>query len=129
LNPIANQLDVPQFHRFCRALIGDYVDLLEMLAREGTRLCIVGVAGSPSCGIITTSSGYTGGRVRECEHTHVSGRGVFMEELLAELERRGVEARVEEIGADGRPKRMDEKEFGSLPGMKSFQREEIDRFD
>ena len=46
-----NQLDVPQFRRFCRALIEDYVDLLEMLAREGARLRIVGVAGSPSCGV------------------------------------------------------------------------------
>jgi predicted secreted protein len=69
-----------------------------MLARQGARLCIVGVAGSPSCGVITTSSGYTGGRVRECEHAHVAGRGVFMEELLTELERRGVATRVEEVG-------------------------------
>jgi predicted secreted protein len=93
-----NQLDVPQFRRFCCTLIEPYVDLLQMLVHEGTRLRIVGVAGSPSCGVITTSSGYTGGRVRECEHAHVSGRGVFMEELLAELERRGVPFRVEEIG-------------------------------
>lgn len=93
-----NQLDVPQFRRFCRTLIEDYVDLLQMLARQGARLRIVGVAGSPSCGVITTSSGYTGGRVRECEHAHVSGRGVFMEELLVELERRGVAFAAEEIG-------------------------------
>ena len=93
-----NQLDVPQFRRFCRSLIEQYVDLLQMLAREGARLRIVGVAGSPSCGVITTSSGYTGGRVQECEHTHVSGRGVFMEEFLAELERRGVPFLVEEVG-------------------------------
>ena len=93
-----NQLDVPQFRRFCCALIEDYADLLEMLAREGARLCIVGLAGSPSCGVQTTSSGYTGGRVRECEHAHVSGRGVFMEELLAELTRRGVAFRADEIG-------------------------------
>ncbi|MHB8118976.1 MAG: hypothetical protein ACYDHX_09655 [Methanothrix sp.] len=93
-----NQLDVPQFRRFCRALIENYVDLLEMLAREGARLRIVGVAGSPSCGVATTSSGYTGGRVRECEHARVSGRGVFMEELLAELERRNVPFQVEEVG-------------------------------
>ncbi|MEI6103876.1 MAG: hypothetical protein WCP70_08010 [Methanothrix sp.] len=93
-----NQLDVPQFRRFCRALIEDYADLLEMLARQGARLRILGVAGSPSCGVATTSSGYTGGRVRECEHTHVTGRGVFMEELLAELERRGVAFAAEEIG-------------------------------
>ena len=124
-----NQLDVPQFRRFCRSLIEQYVDLLQMLAREGAKLHIVGVAGSPSCGVETTSSGYTGGRVRECEHAHVSGRGVFMEELLAELERRGVAARAEEIGADGRPKRVDEKELGSLPGIAPFQREEIDRYD
>jgi len=93
-----NQLDVPQFRRFCRSLIEQYVDLLQMLAREGARLRIVGLAGSPSCGVITTSSGYTGGRVQECEHTHVSGRGVFMEELLAELERRGVPFHAEEVG-------------------------------
>src|SRR5512137_3071326 len=93
-----NQLDVPQFRRFCRALIEDYADLLEMLARQGARLRIVGVAGSPSCGVTTTSSGYTGGRPRAAEHTHVSGRGVFMEELLAELERRGVAYAAEEMG-------------------------------
>jgi predicted secreted protein len=93
-----NQLDVPQFHRFCRALIEDYADLLQMLARQSASLRIVGLAGSPSCGVITTSSGYTGGRVRECEHTHVAGRGVFMEELLAELERRGVAFQAEEVG-------------------------------
>jgi predicted secreted protein len=93
-----NQLDVPQFRRFCCALIEQYADLLEMLAHEGVRLRIVGLAGSPSCGVITTSSGYIGGRVQECEHTHVGGQGVFMEELLAELERRGVAFRAEEIG-------------------------------
>ena len=93
-----NQLDVPQFRRFCRALIEDYADLLEMLAREGARLCIVGVAGSPSCGAITTSSGYMGGLPGVAEHAHVSGRGVFMEELLAELERRGVAFAADEIG-------------------------------
>jgi predicted secreted protein len=97
-----------------------------MLSRGGTPLRIVGVAVSPSCGIATTSSGYKGGRVREQSHVHVAGRGVFMEELLAELERRGVRVVAEEIGAD---RRMDEKEFGSLPGIAPFQREEIDRFD
>jgi hypothetical protein len=36
--------------------------------------------------------------VRECEHARVSGRCVFMEELLAALERRGVPFQVEEAG-------------------------------
>ena len=69
-----------------------------MLAEQGARLRIVGVAGSPSCGVTTASSSYTGGRMREAEHARVARRGVFMEELLAELERRGVAARVEEVG-------------------------------
>ena len=94
-----NQLDVPEFRRFCRSLIVHYADLLEMLARQGKRIKIVGLAGSPSCGVDTTSSGYAGGRVRECEHEHVPGKGVFMEELMVELERRGVAFRAEEIGA------------------------------
>ncbi len=93
-----NQLDVPQFRRFCRALIKPHADILQMLVREGASLRIVGVAGSPSCGVITTSSGYTGGLPGAAEHTHVSGRGVFMEELLAELERRGVAFAAEEVG-------------------------------
>jgi predicted secreted protein len=92
-----NQLDVPQFRRFCRSLIEEYADLLQMLTRQGARLRIVGVAGSPSCGVITTSSGYTGGRVRECEHTHVSERGVFMDVLFDELARRGVPFRADEV--------------------------------
>jgi predicted secreted protein len=85
-----NQLDVPQFRRFCRQIIVPYADLLEMLAGQGVRLHIVGLAGSPSCGVETTSRGYTGGRVREQDHEHVSGQGLFMEELMAELERRSV---------------------------------------
>ena len=95
----SNQLDVPEFRRFCRSLIVHYADLLEMLARQGKRIKIVGLAGSPSCGVSTTSLGYGGGRVRECEHEHVAGKGVFMEELMLELERRGVAFRAEEIGA------------------------------
>ena len=93
-----NQLDVPEFRRFCRSMITPYADLLEMLAKKGAGIKIVGIAGSPSCGIITTSSGYLGGRVREARHEHVSGRGIFMEELLAELVRRGVGFDCKEAG-------------------------------
>ncbi len=91
-----NQLDIPKFRRFCRLLIAHYADLLEMLALQGVRLKIIGIAGSPSCGVATTSNGYTGGRVREAAHERVPGCGVFMKELLAELERRKVAFQVAE---------------------------------
>jgi len=98
-----NQLDVPEFRRFCRSMIIRYADLLEMLAKKGARIKIMGIAGSPSCGVITTSSGYSGGRVREAQHEHVSGRGIFMEELLAELVRRGVGFDCKEAGGKEGP--------------------------
>ena len=47
---------------------------------------------------LTIRKGPPGGRVREGEHARVSGRGVFMEELLAELGRQGVAVRLEEVG-------------------------------
>ncbi|MDM7935023.1 MAG: hypothetical protein QUS08_06495 [Methanothrix sp.] len=97
-----DQMDLPQFRRFCRSVIEEHADLLEMLAGRGLRIRIVGVAGSPCCGILTTSAGYTGGRVHEAPHRHVSGRGILMEELLAELERRGVAYYAEEVGGDER---------------------------
>ena len=85
-----NQLDVPEFRRFCRSLIAHYADLIELLSKKGCRIKLVGVKGSPSCGIKTTSSGYPGGKVRDSPHKHVPGPGVFMEELLKELNERGV---------------------------------------
>ena len=95
-----NQLDVPEFRRFCRSLIMHYADLIEMLASKGAGIRIVGVAGSPSCGVLSTSVGYQGGRVREASHEHVQGMGMFMEELTKELERRGVVFEVRESGND-----------------------------
>jgi predicted secreted protein len=85
-----DQLDIPQFRRFCRSIAAQYADLLEMLFRKGIRIRVVGVARSPSCGVNTTTRGYEGGRVREAASEAVPGQGVFMEELLAELRERGV---------------------------------------
>lgn len=91
-----NQLEVPEFLRFCRSLVVHYADLIQMMALKGLSVNIVGVAGSPSCGILTTSVGYRGGRVQESPHQQIPGRGVFMEELISELERRGIEFQCQE---------------------------------
>jgi predicted secreted protein len=92
-----NQLEVPEFRRFCRSIAAQYADLLEMLSSKGVRIRVVGVARSPSCGINTTTRGYEGGRVREAAHEVVAGPGVFMEELLAELRERGVAVSAREM--------------------------------
>ena len=92
-----NQLEVPQFRRFCRSIAAQYADLLEMLSQKGVRIRVVGVARSPSCGINTTTRGYEGGRVREAAHEVVAGPGVFIEELLAELRERGMAVSAREM--------------------------------
>ena len=59
-----------------------------------------GICGKPHCGVEMTSSGYTGGPPTGPgpASARVAGRGVFIEELLAELERRGVAFAAEEVG-------------------------------
>jgi predicted secreted protein len=95
-----NQLEVPEFRRFCKSLVVQYADIIGLLASKGTSIRIVGVAGSPSCGVLTTSVGYQGGSARESPHRHVTGMGVFMEELTGELESRGVAFDCQESGED-----------------------------
>ena len=55
-----NQLDVPEYRRHCRKLLHYYADLMEMIGGKGAKIMVVGVAGSPSCGIESTSEGYSG---------------------------------------------------------------------
>ncbi|NYT02802.1 MAG: hypothetical protein GKC10_08635 [Methanosarcinales archaeon] len=93
-----NQLDLPEYRRFCRRILEHCLDMAEMHSRQGFPIVIVGVAKSPSCGVCSTTEGYRGGLVREQEHRHVPGRGVFMEELERELSRRGVPAEWQEAG-------------------------------
>lgn len=86
-----NQLDVPEFRRFCRSLVTHYADEIEGLASKGCRIRVVGLEGSPSCGAVTTSAGYSGGKIQPQAHQHVKGAGVFFEELFDELRLRGVD--------------------------------------
>jgi predicted secreted protein len=92
-----NQIDVPEFRRFCGRLIEPYADLIEMLASRGYSIKIIGAVGSPSCGVKTTTAGYSGGRVRAAEHEHIPGMGVFLEVFTSELRRRGVSFGLEEM--------------------------------
>jgi predicted secreted protein len=93
-----NQIDIPSYRRYCCEIFLHSADLIEEFAKKGYEIEVVGVEGSPSCGINSTTSGYTGGKIRPQDHDHVSGMGVFMEEVAKELERRGVPFRLREAG-------------------------------
>lgn len=92
-----DQLDHPSYRRFCRKIFTPLADLLEDLAANGTSIRIIGVPKSPSCGVEITSVGGEPGKVKEFHHSHAQGPGVFMEEIIKELERRGVKFEIEDV--------------------------------
>ena len=86
------QYDNPGYRSLCRKLC----KLVAYYALEYTRcgvevVGLVGIAGSPSCGVNTTSTGWTGGEpvVKE-KSRRVKGRGVFTEILLETLRKHGI---------------------------------------
>jgi predicted secreted protein len=93
-----DQLDHPAYRHFCRELFTPFADLLEDLAARGIKIKVIGVPKSPSCGVELTSVGGEPGKVKEFHHKHVPGSGVFMEEIMKELKKRGVEFERGDVG-------------------------------
>jgi predicted secreted protein len=85
------QLDIPNYRRFCRNIFQPMADTLQVLYRAGYKIRLIGVKGSPSCGVMTTSVGFEGGRLREMDHSHIQGRGIFFDEIIQELKNRDIE--------------------------------------
>lgn len=107
------QYDTAAFRRHCRCLLAGTMDQLESHLRSGHRIeGIVGVDGSPSCGVFSSCSGYEGGEIsfggfversrtalRRCR-----GEGIFMAELRALLSETGISlpfSAVDEEAPDG----------------------------
>ncbi|AKB28544.1 hypothetical protein MSSIT_1825 [Methanosarcina siciliae T4/M] len=93
-----DQLDHPAYRSFCRKIFTPLADMLEDLAANGIKLRIIGVPKSPSCGVYITSVGGEPGKSKEFHHSHAPGPGVFMEEIIKELEGRRVEFEIEDAG-------------------------------
>ncbi len=89
---VKEQYDNVGFRSFCRRLAVSIKDYVAEYVRNNYELvAIIGVSGSPSCGVKrTTSSNEWLGNPREApKEVKVEGMGVFMEELLRVLGRYG----------------------------------------
>lgn len=88
------QYDTLGYRRHCRTLARITADSIEQFQRRDYEMVIVGLDGSPSSGVrfTGTARGRWGGRPESSEDDFqmVAGMGVWMEELKAELERRGI---------------------------------------
>jgi predicted secreted protein len=92
---VKEQLDTSAYRRHCRRLAGAVAGAIEVHVRRGDDVIVVGIEGSPSMGVhVTSSDPDRGGRPEWPDGSDelAPGSGIFMEELVAELTARGVEA-------------------------------------
>jgi predicted secreted protein len=91
---VREQYDTIAFRRHCRSLVAGVAGAIAAHLERGDEVILVGVDGSPTMGVrITSSDAARGGRPEWEDDADLSaGRGILIEELLAELQARGVAA-------------------------------------
>jgi predicted secreted protein len=90
---VYEQYDTPAYRAHCRRLAQAVAPLIERHLRDGDEVILVGLDGSPSTGVrFTSSKPDWGGRPdRPKDDWDIVPRpGIWIEELTAELERRGL---------------------------------------
>ena len=90
---VYEQYDTPAYRTHCRRLAQAIAPLIEQYLRQGDELILIGLDGSPSTGVrFTSSKPEWGGRPNRPEDDWeiVPRRGIWIEELEAELARRGL---------------------------------------
>jgi predicted secreted protein len=93
------QYDTPAYRRHCAELLAPTVDTLRLLAEDDCVIeRVIGVDGSPSCGVDLTSFGYAGGEIEDLVAAgdlptchKAPGLGVFMEVFRSMLDEVGLE--------------------------------------
>lgn len=84
-----DQYDNVMFRRYCRKIAKEIVDQIQEYTKSGTKTKIViGVDGSPSCGVNTTSTGKTCKSMAEQERA--KGSGILIEELHLALTEKNI---------------------------------------
>jgi predicted secreted protein len=90
---VYEQYDTPAYRKHCKQLAEAIAPLIESFIRRGDEVILIGLDGSPSTGVrFTSSQPQWGGRPNRPQDDWdiVPGRGIWIEELEKELERRGL---------------------------------------
>ncbi|PLX88026.1 MAG: hypothetical protein C0618_05310 [Desulfuromonas sp.] len=89
------QYDTPHFRESCREMLKPSIAQIKSFANAGYQLIgIIGMDGSPNCGVSRTCMGYSGGEINvegivEAQRENLlfsSGKGVFIEVLSTMLD-------------------------------------------
>jgi predicted secreted protein len=92
---VREQYDTVAHRRHCRRIVQGLAGAISAHLERGDEVVLIGVEGSPSLGVrITSSDPDRGGRPQWADGAPelAPGRGIFIEELLAELAERGIPA-------------------------------------
>lgn len=93
------QYDFPSFRAHCRNILQAPLSQLVAFQQAGYVFeGVMGMDGSPNCGVNVTCEGYTGGEIGAIDKIerqlkalrHVTGKGVFMEELIDLLQQHDI---------------------------------------
>ena len=90
---VYEQYDTPVYRAHCRRLAQGIAPLIEQYLRRGDEVILIGLDGSPSSGVrFTSSKPDWGGRPNRPEDDWeiMPRKGIWIEELEAELARRGL---------------------------------------
>ena len=90
---VYEQYDTPAYRAHCQRLARAIAPVIERHVRRGDEVILIGLDGSPSSGVrFTSSNPEWGGRPDRPEDDWqiIPGRGIWIEELEAELARRGL---------------------------------------
>lgn len=92
---VREQLDTLAYRRHCERIVAAVAGAVAARVARGDEVVLVGLEGSPSMGVrVTSADADRGGRPEWPDGAPelTPGRGLLVEALLAELERRGVPA-------------------------------------
>jgi predicted secreted protein len=114
------QYDTQAFRAHCRKILEPIIALIKELRREKIPYILIGIKGSPSCGIFTTTSNPEWGgdpsKAEKSKSNKINMPGVFMEELLKLIQEEGLplpdrilEIDHEEIKKKGLPQELLDK--------------------
>ncbi len=90
---VREQADTPLFRRHCRRIAKVVASMMEPHVSAGDDVVLIGVDSSPTLGVdfTPTAPGWGGEpNIGEDETKLVPGNGIFLEELRAELDERGL---------------------------------------
>jgi len=94
---VIEQYDTPKYRQHCSVLASQSIDQIDHFLRDTSfTLVIIGLEGSPSCGVQFTGSskewrGYPGDAEFDGKYPVKKGTGLFMQAIQDEIKSRGLE--------------------------------------